>query len=207
MRAQSALATVVVLMLIAATSARAQTPANAEPFRTAAPDVKKIVVEHEYGFAVRRYEPPVSFTAVERSATKTDSPEATTIAILSAMSHGDVPWFRSLWDSESARILADNDKAHNRDDASWIAAWQRMFRDRRVVLTNRIETGDYVLIAYDLIPLQPNYRPEDVIQLETPLRLQNGRWLATQELASDPVLQYWKTPEVRPRRVVRGPRS
>ena len=140
-------------------------------------------------------------------AAKGDTPEATTIAILSAMSRGDVPWFRSLWDAESARILAADDKTHSRDDAFWAATWARTLLDRRIVLTNRIDSGDYVLIAYDLIPVQANHKPEDVIHLETPLKLQNGRWLATQELSSDPVLLYWKTPDVRTRRVVRGPRS
>jgi hypothetical protein len=196
------------LVLSATTFVHAQTPTTAAPpFPTAAPVVKKIVVEEEYGFALRRYDPPVDVTAVDRSAAKDDTPEATTIAILSAMSRGDVAWFRSLWDPESARILAADDKKHGRDDTSWTAAWAGLLRDRRIVLTNRIESGDYVLIAYDLIPLQPNHKPEEVIHLETPLKLQNGRWLATQELSSDPVLLYWKTPDVRPRRFVRGPRS
>jgi hypothetical protein len=207
MTSMTLLAAAVALVLTTAISARAQTPTPGSPFPTAAPIVKKIVVEDEYGFAVRRYDPPIDFTAVERAAATNDTPEATTIAILSAMSRGDVPWFRSLWDAESARILAADDKTHNRTDATWTAAWERLLRDRRVVLTNRIETGDYVLIAYDLIPLQANYKPEDVIRLETPLKLQTGRWLATQELSSDPVLLYWKTPDVRPKRVVRGPRS
>jgi hypothetical protein len=195
------------LGLSAPTAVGGQTPNSAAPFPTAPPVVKKIVVEDEYGFALRRYDPPVEVTPVERSAAKDDTPEATTIAILSAMSRGDVAWFRSLWDPQSASILAADDQKYGRNDASWTAAWERLLRDRRVTLTNRIETGDYVLIAYDVIPLQPNYKPEDVVQLETPLKLHNGRWLATQELAGDPVLQYWKTPDVRPRRVVRGPRS
>ena len=196
------------LVLSPTTFVGAQTRMNAEPtFPTAPPVVKKIVVEAEYGFALRRYEPPVDVTAVDRNAAKDDTPEATTIAILSAMSRGDVPWFRSLWDAESARILAADDAKHGRDDAFWTTTWARVLRDRRIVLTNRIESGEYVLIAYDLIPLQANHKPEDVIHLETPLKLQNGRWLASQELSSDPVLQYWKTPDVRPRRVVRGPRS
>ncbi len=208
MRSMTSVAAALALVLSAATSLLAQTRTPAEPmFRTAAPVVKKIVVEDEFGFALRRYDPPVDVTAVDRSAAKNDTPEATTIAMLSAMSRGDVPWFRSLWDAESAGILAADDKTHSRDDAFWIATWARALRDRRIVLTNRIESGDYVLIAYDLVPLQANYQPEDVIHLETPLKLQNGRWLATQELASDPVLQYWKTPDVRPRRFVRGPRS
>jgi hypothetical protein len=194
-------------VLSAVTSVAAQTPPAAPPFPTAPPVVKKIVVEEEFGFAERRYDPPVEFAAIERNAARDDTPEATTIAMLSAMSRGDVAWFRSLWDAESARLLAEDDKKHGRDDAFWIATWARVLRDRRIVLTNRIETGDYVLIAYHLMPLQANHKPEDVIRLETPLKQQDGRWRATQELSSDPVLLYWKTPDVRPRRFVRGPRS
>jgi hypothetical protein len=208
MRSMMSIAATFVLVLSATTLVSAQTPSSAEPaFRTAAPVVRKIVVEAEYGFALRRYEPPVDVAVVDRNQAKDDTPEATTIAMLSAMSRGDVPWFRSLWDTESARILAADDKTHGRDDASWTAIWARLLRDRRIVLTNRIDSGEYVLIAYDLIPLQANHKPEEVIHLETPLKLQNGRWLATQELSSDPVLQFWKTPDVRPRRFVRGPRS
>ena len=207
MKSKTLLPLAFALVLNAATSVQAQTPTTESPFRTAAPIVKKIVVEEEYGFAVRRYDPPIDFEAVDRNAATNDTPEATTIAILSAMRRGDVPWFRSLWDAESARVLAADDQTHNRTDASWTAAWERLLRERRIVLTNRIESGDYVLVAYDLIPLQANHKPEEVIHLETPLKLQNGRWLATQELSSDPVLLYWKTPDVRQRRFVRGPRS
>jgi hypothetical protein len=206
MRSLTSLAAAFSLVFGATTFARAQMSA-APAFRTADPVVKRIVVEDEFGFTLRRYDPPVDFKAVDRGTAKDDTPEATTIALLSAMSRGDVRWFRSLWDAESARLLEADDQAHGRNDASWVAAWERVLRDHRIVLTNRIETGVYVLIAYDLVPLQANYKPEDVLHFETALKQQTGRWLATQELGSDPVFLYWKTPDVRTQRVVRGPRS
>jgi hypothetical protein len=41
------------------------------------------------------------------------------------------------------------------------------------------------------------------VELIVALKSTDGKWMATQELAADPVLVNWKTPDARPRRVVR----
>ena len=93
------------------------------------------------------------------------------------------------------------DKEQGHDTAFWTGAWARAFRGARVELTTRIETGEFVLIAYRLVPLaNAATEPIDLVTVLKPL---DGRWVATQELADDPVLLYWKTPNVHPKRTAR----
>jgi hypothetical protein len=189
-------------------SVRAQASAPPPPiFPTAPPGLNKIVVEDEYQFLVRQYNPSVDVKRVRRDAASYDSPEAAAIAGISAMGSGDVDWYRSTWDDASRAVLEQRDKEMKQDREFWVKAWEKAFTGRRVELTARIETGAYVMIAYRLVPdgaVAVPAKAGDAVDLVVALKLQNGKWMATQELASDPVLAYWKTPDVRPKRVVRA---
>ncbi len=194
------------VLAAASAAVRAQAPSvSPSAFPTGDPSIGRIVAEDEYGFAIRRYTPPVEFRPVARAAATSDSPEAATIAQLSAMAARDVDWFRSTWDAESLQVMDASNREQGHDAAFWTSTWERTFRDRRVVLTHRIDSGKYVVVVYQLVAQRAAPGAvDDIVELETPLKLQDGRWLATQELSSDPVLLYWKTPNVRPKRVVRG---
>ena len=195
-----------VMVAAAVSAAAAQSHSLRAPlFPTSEPVANRIVVEEEYGFSVRRYTPAVELKPVARGRANYETPEATTIAMLSAMATRDLDWFRSLWDAESARLMEEKDKQQGHDAAFWISTWDKALRDRRITITTRIDTGKYVLIAYELRSLSANAEASaDVIQLEVPLKQVDGRWVGTQDLSSDPVLLYWKTPSVKPHRVIRG---
>ena len=149
---------------------------------------------------------PVSLTTRERAVLPT-LPEQATIALISAMASQDFDWFRSVWDPAGIKAMEERDKEVNHDPSFWKQTWARVLENKRVELTTRIETGDYVLIAYRLVAVDASQPATDAMEFTTPLRRNNGRWFATQELAEDPVLTYWKTPDVRPRRTMRGPRG
>ena len=176
----------------------AQSKVHPPGFEMTRPVLNKVVVENEYQFLVREYTPPVQVKVVRREDASYASPEMSAIAGISAMVGRDFGWFRSTWDQASQTAMAERDAQMNQDAAFWIRSWERTFANRHVELTTRIETGDYVLIAYRVVS-----ETEKPVELVAAFKSVNGSWLATQELSQDPVLLYWKTPDVRPRRVVR----
>lgn len=176
-------------------------------FRTEAPVQQKVVAEYQYFFTVSRYSSPVPVAITTRDKASYASPEQATMALVSAMATQDFEWFRSVWDAASVKVLEERDKTTNQDAAFWKNAWARGFANTRVELTTRIETGEYVLIAYRLVPANATTREGAATELVTALKADKGRWFATQELADDPVLAYWKTPDIRFKRTIREPRQ
>jgi hypothetical protein len=198
---------IVFVLSISLDVALAQIKAPPAPvFPTTAPTLSKVVVENEYQFSARQYSPPVEVQVVRRDSASYDAPESAAIAGISAMAAGDFDWFRSTWDEASRAVLETRDRQMKQDPAFWVKTWKGAFTDRRIELTARIDTGEYVLIAYRLVPRNaapaaPNGNAP--VELVVVLKSDNGKWMATQELAADPVLAYWKTPDVKPRRVIR----
>jgi hypothetical protein len=187
-------------------STYAQSPnASASAFATGDPIEQKVIAEDQYYFTVKQYTQPVPVSLTTRERAAYDTPEQATMALISAMASQDFDWFRSVWDPAGIKALEERDKKANHDPSFWKHTWARAFANKRVELTTRIETGDYVIIAYRVIAIDVS-QPADAMELTTPLKRENGRWFATQELAEDPVLAYWKTPNVRPRRTMREPR-
>lgn len=194
------LITALALTALAATGAGAQT-ASVSELPLSAPTVQKVIVENVYYFAHRKYEPAVPVVYVGADATY-GTPEAATIAAISAMKTKNVSWFRSMWDKPSQQMMADRDKQFNQTPEFWQNAWEKVFAgNRRAVLTDRIDSGDYVIISYSLLAPEPDAKP---IELSAILKHQGGRWMLTQDLASDPVLLNWRTPNERMQRIVRN---
>jgi hypothetical protein len=176
-------------------------------FPTTAPTLSKVVVENEYQFNARQYSPPVEVQAVRRDGARYDTPESAAIAGISAMAAGDFDWFRSTWDEASRAQMEARDRQMKQDPAFWVKAWKGAFADRRIELTARIDTGEYVLIAYRLVPRNPASAAPNgnaPVELVVALKSDAGNWMATQELAADPVLAHWKTPDVKSRRLIRA---
>ncbi len=180
----------------------------APAYATAAPAEGKVVVEEHYPFTVKRYSPAVEVKPVSRESASYDTPEAAAVSGISAMFAKDFGWFRSTWDQASNALMDERDKAMKRGPEFWMAAWEKAFKNRKALLTERVETGDYVFILYKLVDEAKRAvagdAPNQDIELITVLKLQDGKWLATQEMAQDPVLLYWKRPEVKLKRVMRG---
>jgi hypothetical protein len=181
---------------------------SSEPmFRTEPPVQQRVVAEYQYFFTVNRYTSPVPVAITTRDKASYSSPELAAMALISAMATQDFEWFRSVWDIASVKRLEERDKAANQDPSFWKNAWARAFANTRVELTTRIETGDYVLIVYRIVPANATSAQSEGVELTTALKSEKGRWFATQELADDPVLSYWKTPDVRVKRTIREPRQ
>lgn len=186
------------LAAFTAAGASAQTLSKTE-FPMTEPAVKKVVVESVYYFAQRQYAPALPVQYVSTNATY-DTPEATTIAAISAMKSKNFAWFRSLWDKGSQQMMADRDKQAGHTPEFWQAAWEKSLGGRDAQLTDRIDSGDYVIIAYRFVSPDPSVKP---IELATVLKKQNDRWVLTQDLAADPVLLKWRTPDERLQQIAR----
>ncbi len=208
----SVLALLVLALLVLALSAAAagaQTPRGdvpPSPFATGAPRIEKIVEEHLYFFRQIPYQPPVTIEAAEPAGASHDSPETAMLAQMSAILRGDFEKFRSTWEPEARAMMEKHDRDRGWDREFWLAKWRQVYGGKRLELTRRIETGPYVLVAYRILPAEDagDHGGEVVETANAFKRQADGRWLATQELASDPVLAYWQTPDYKIRIMARG---
>ena len=173
-------------------------------YNTKHPVMDKVVSEELYTFAIRTYDPPVRIKPVKQNDASYDVPEQAAIAQISAMLAKDFSWFRNTWTKESKIIMENDDKKNNFNKDFWVNAWAKAFRDKDVDLLNYIETGEYVIISYRFVSKNKIAdSSEKDMELDTVLKREDGKWLATQELAQDPVLLYWRSPETRVKRVKR----
>jgi hypothetical protein len=158
----------------------------------------QVVMEMVYEYTIRDYAPPVRVAVVPRDASSTATPEDAAIAHLSALQSLDYEWWSSLWTESSLVKMAEIDKAEKRGREFWIEAWERAFRGRAFELTQRLDTGDYVIIVY-----REQGRP-DAYPLKVVLKHEKEGWRATQDLSADPVLHHWNEGDARLRNVVRS---
>lgn len=172
-------------------------------FSTSAPRIENVVEELMYFYRHMRYEPAVVVAPVAKAGASYDSPEAAVIARISAMIAGDVAWWRDTWTADARQMMEARDRQLGRGADHWPARWHEVLEGARVELTDRIETGQYVLIAYRVVP--PGGQTADAPPLVSIAVLEQvgGRWLGTQALAEDPVLHYWNRPGFRVKKMVR----
>jgi hypothetical protein len=170
-------------------------------FKTKEPRQKELVIEYVYSFREVEFDPPIQIKPFKSSTEASyDSPEAAVMSHFSAMYAKDYQWFQRTWSKESQKLNEEDDRKKERTSEFWLNLWDKVLSGKRVELTHRIESGKYVLINYRLIPISGGPATfEDLLALTT----ENGRWVLTQELASDPLLRYWNTKELKIRRTIR----
>jgi hypothetical protein len=179
-------------------SAIAQT--SGSPYPTTPSVVGKVIVESTYYFARRDYQPPVPVPTVSTTASF-DTPEASTIASISAMKRKDFDAFRSMWDESSRRLMEAKDRELGQTRETWIATWERLFANgARTELVSRVDSGEYVIVAYRIADPDPAVKP---FEMQAVLKAQGKRWFLTQEMSADPVFSAWRRPEEKVQRVGR----
>lgn len=171
-------------------------------FNVSPPQRGQVIVEHVYEYKVLRYSPPVRIKLIkERKQTSYETPEETVIAHFSSMFAKDYDWFLEGWTKEAQRKMEAQDKASKRSPDFWVKTWDKVLKQRQVQFVTRIETGNYVIIAYKLVATsgsQPDFESTVVVK-----QVPDGRWLKTYELAADPVPLYWQKPDSRVRKRIR----
>src|SRR5215216_4317854 len=190
-----------VLIVCTCQLALAQGVTPGTDFKTKEPRQKELVIEYVYSFREFEYDPPIQLKPFKSSTEASNaSPEAAVMSHFSAMYAKDYQWFQSTWSKESQKLNEEHDKKQDRTPEFWLNLWDKVLSAKRVELTHRIESGKYVLIRYRLVPISGGPATfEDLLALT----IENGRWILTQELASDPLLRYWNAKELRIRRSIR----
>lgn len=188
--------------LCAATAmAQAQPEFVPPPFPTTAPVVANVVVEDFYAFVRRDYAPPVKVSTIARTATYS-TPEAVVIAQISAMKTKNYEWFMALFDETSRAEMDRSDREQNRTPAFWIGNWEEAFSNRTPELVSRVDSDNFVVIAYRLVSANAAEEPIDLEAVA--VRARDG-WVLTLSKADDPVQINWRTPDERLQRVARQP--
>ena len=185
-------------LMLSAGTAQAQFPAPM--FKTGSAKTEQVIEERVFYYKVLPFEPSVE---VEAGTTiGYGRPEEAALTILAAMQRGDFEVYRQSWDTVSQKLMADRDQQLGRNASYWTNWWKEALGGQMVKLTHRIETGDFVLIAYEV--RAPEGKDDDALTSTLVFKQQGDRWLATQELSGDLVSGFWQSPGHRQRVVARG---
>lgn len=166
---------------------------------------KEVVTENVYFYKQYKYSGPSEVRLLSRGEASYGSPEEALTALISAMSQTDYEWWINSWTEDSRKLMVEKDKEMKRAPDDWKETWRKVVVGRRARLLHRIETGPYVLIEYALTPADAGAAAGGRDEIVSSLFFEKvgGVWLATQRMQGDPVGLFWRTPEVRPRILVR----
>jgi hypothetical protein len=173
------------------------------PYKTSNPEKQKVVEELVYYYEVSSYTPPIPVDVTKTANGST--PEGAAMQLLEAMHSLDFDRWLRLWTPESQELMKSRYKNGTGPEV-FKNGWAKAFAGRTVALTKKIETGPYVIVVAMLSPAgaAASAPPAQPIEMEFVFKQVNGTWTATQEMASDPVLNNWKEPNSVTRRVVRS---
>jgi len=174
------------IALVAATLALASASAfSQQRFPTSKPEEKVFVQEADYYYTEAKYDPPVTMKPVTKEAAVYTTPEDTFIAQFSAMIAGDYDWWFSTFAADAQKQIKADDEANKRQPTDWIARWKKALPEMQITLLERKVSGAYVIIVY-----RAGVTPANTIQFSTVFKLENGKWLATQDLQDDGLAKY-----------------
>ena len=173
-------------------------------YKTSAPEKDKVVEELVYYYEVSSYTPPIPVD-VTKTANGT-TPEGAAMQLLEAMHSLDFDRWMRLWTPESQELMKSQYKKNGTSPDVFKNGWSKAFAGHSVALTKKIESGPYVIVVAVFSPVgaaasDPSAKP---FEMQFVFKQVNGNWMATQEMASDPVLNSWKEPNSVTRRVVRS---
>lgn len=164
-----------------------QNATASEQFTTAEPKNDKFVVEYVYNYVKKDYKPIVIFKSVDKADLSRNTPEESFIAHFSAMDKKDFKWWLSGWDVESQTKITARNKEKNRTEQSWTEIWEKAMKDQVIKMTQRVETGIYVFIVYEMSDKNGKKAFNSIYVCKKV----GNEWLATEELAEDLMFQYY----------------
>jgi len=178
----------------AASPAKAQFLANPK-LKTTPPQTKQLVIENVYTYNYRAYRPAVKLLPLKtQKESSYQYPEDTVTAHISAMLAKDWNWFREGWDPACWKEIEQENKAAGRAPTSIMQRWE-VLQGKQIQFVDRIDSGPFSVVYYT-VEGQPGF-------LFAAMKLQNGKWLITNEFSNDPVLMYAHEGKTTIRNVVR----
>ena len=171
-------------------------------YNTTKPEHLEVYEKLSYSYTHCKYDPPVRVT-VSEVLTRYDSPEDAAMSLMSAMAAADYASFYRGWTSEAQKTMSEEDNAKHHSPDYWTKQWTKWLRGRKVNMTDRVETGKYVIISMIAAPTQADAQEEPTEFPWVLVKDSKGRWLATEDLDADPVLLNWRRPSSAIERVIR----
>lgn len=154
-------------------------------YKTTWPKFAEIKEEAVYQYQVMEYKGRVKLDLIKNeSDAKYDTPEDALTSLFSAIYEGNYNWWLSSWTKESQREFKEDQISKD----ELIEEWKSFYKDHYIALINRIETGKYVLLYYNVASKRNKIKQRQTIAFVK----EDGRWLATNELSADPVFLYWQ---------------
>jgi hypothetical protein len=151
---------------------------------------KQLIVETVHPFVVRQYAQALRVSSTQ-DATQlfgADSPEVVLSQRVFAMMQGNYKAFMASWDRWSNTEMEQRDKDASRDASFWVGRWRENFSNGSLKFLNRIEVFDYVFINYQI---EKQGKPTFVSTVA--FLKEDAKWIGTQRLVNDPVLEHWNS--------------
>lgn len=163
---------------------------------------KKVIGETMTLVSVGTYSPALPVHAIHRTQERDNTPEGATIALLSAMAAGDYQWWLSNWSPESRTMMTKQYQKSGRKPTETVASWKGMLNSRPAVILGRADYRQdgkaYALVRYrttnaneltakDKVTGKVSSLGATDVEEVLSFRLHQGQWVATRELASDPL--------------------
>ena len=174
------------------------------PYKTSVPEKQKVVEDLVYYYEVSSYTPPIPVDVTKTANAST--PEGAAMQLLEAMHSLDFDRWLRLWTPESQQMMKSRYQKDGTSPEVFKSGWSKAFNGRTVTLTKKVETGPYAIILATFSPTggAASATPVQPLDMEFVFKQIDGAWMATQDLAADPVLNNWKNPNSVTRRVVRS---
>jgi hypothetical protein len=160
-------------------------------YPTAPAEDKQFVLERVYNYRRLVYKPSILIQRVTRDQASEATPEQAFAAQMAAMQSGDYEWWLSTWDKASQKFQIERSAQAKRTPADWRAIWDKALRGQQIKLIERVQTGTlgpYVMLIFEMSDAsgKPTYKSNYVSKEEA------GRWVATLDLAEDPLFQFYE---------------
>jgi hypothetical protein len=148
---------------------------------------REFTVHYVYGYAYSSYTPGVTLPILGRAQVKLDTPEDALIALLSATRTGDYEGWLACWDEPARQHFLAAAKDQKQDAAFWQKVWKQFFGTvKEVILVDRVETVGYVILDARMTGAM-------ALPVPTAFKHVDGKWKATNELGSDPMLMNFRS--------------
>ena len=159
---------------------------------------KQFTVEYVYNYAESAYTPPVALPLTGRGAAKRDTPEAAAAAFYSAMRSGDYEGWLLCWEPTSRAALVAMTKEHPEGAEFWRAGWRKAYTAKNIVLVDRVETVNYIILDTRTIDAaKPGPGENHTLTLVST----GGAWLATNQFSDDGLGERHYAPPEKPNSV------
>lgn len=168
----------------------------AQGFPTGAPSQINVIEELVHPVKIYQYQPPVDVGRAQLPAAPT--PEAAVIRYLRAMAVGDEEAAFAGWDSESVRMIEENEKRMGRNKAERLTQWAALFKGRAMQLQRKAEYRDLTFVEFTLTENGKVALTDSVAVMKTP----NGYQLTMKPVESA-VMQGWRNETKRVQRLVK----